>query len=622
MTLALVALSMAGYIIALHRRYVWPLPTIPLVLVTGFIGALYIAGLIDFMRPVRLAIVVAGLALLVVAAFRSRRSTTTVSKVPSGIVVFIFCAGLLAWRLQGAAFGEWDEFSHWGLVSKEVVATHRLISADSAVLFKDYPPGAALFHYLATFGSEFSESRAYMAQAIMVFAGFSAMCAASRWPLTIAMFLLGYFGLFVFARGVESLEVDQVVAALFGCGLGAYWVSDDRSAVVRAIPVAFALPLIKSVGLLLGVFMTALIACDQLVRAERSWRQLAAVLLLVASPWIASRTWQSHVEAMHVPPTFAFHPSLAQVVSSLSPNDSTARDRVTVNAFRTALTSQPVGPPVLAGFANYVLAKWGITTWAPTGLTVCHWALVVASFWSLLLILQADRQALVRQVLALVWLVACAICFGFGLLLLYLFSFGEYEGTRLASFSRYFGVVIFGAALVTFAFLLQLNAKGRRGAAAIPIICFFTAGMTYVAPAEAARLLVEGPKGLTDFRSRVQQVISPALTHVEHSKRIYLISVGSSGFDFYLARYELAPRQTNSGCWSLGPPRFAGDVWSCGLSVEEFARTLREFDFVLLGPVDDTFWTEYGTLFGASKLTGLFKVEKDKGLRLVAEPVH
>nr|MBF0684849.1 hypothetical protein [Pseudomonas sp.] len=59
-----------------------------------------------------------------------------------GLTAFYAVKWLPDFRFLG-----WDEFSHWALITKYILADERLFDADTGVLFKSYPPGAALIHF-------------------------------------------------------------------------------------------------------------------------------------------------------------------------------------------------------------------------------------------------------------------------------------------------------------------------------------------------------------------------------------------------------------------------------------------------------------------------------------------
>ena len=76
---------------------------------------------------------------------------------PGLIGYLILC--VVAFRVSHARFCQWDEFSHWGTVVKDMFYSKRLgIYPDSVSAYKTYPPGAALWElYFASCFREWND---------------------------------------------------------------------------------------------------------------------------------------------------------------------------------------------------------------------------------------------------------------------------------------------------------------------------------------------------------------------------------------------------------------------------------------------------------------------------------
>jgi hypothetical protein len=248
------------------------------------------------------------------------------------------------------------------------------------------------------------------------------------------------------------------------------------------------------------------------------------------------------------------------------------------------------------------------------------WMTLLAIVGGLLLVVltRADRRRFLASAAVLSAMISA---FSVGLLVMYLFSFGPYEGPRLASYGRYMGIVL----LAVWASLLGWAAVGAdypgwRGAPSKLLAVLMAAGMAACASEMAPRLLEEGPERVEPIRRQVRLFTRQAIRGTPEDARIYILAFGSNGLAGYVARYELAPRVTNRGCFGLGSPRFEGDVWTCPTTVDQMRQLLRDYDFVLLGEVDERFWQEFGVLFTERAATRLFVVDKRNGIRLSPQP--
>jgi hypothetical protein len=606
-SLALV-LAVVGYWQWLADRRGWPAASVPLALFSTIIGVLYFAALANALRPVAYALVTGGVLLFVIrwgAVVRALRAFPAAMPVVVGISAF----GILAWLLRNAPFISWDVFSHWGMVTKEMAATHALSGPGSAVMFLDYPPGSALFAYFVMLGG-FSEGAAYIAHALLVCGAALALCVRGSAWMTAVVFVFFYFAVFTFVgAGFQGLEVDHLVALLFGCALGSYYLSDDGERVWRVIPVLFVLPLVKSVGMLVALFLALAVILDQLLFTTRrvAW---VVLLLIAAAPIAANASWNMHVAALRAQPTFRIDMSPASVAAALSSSTASERQRVTVTRFKGALVNEPIGPiPSVRTipFARPVLAAPG-------------WALLFALVVLVLLMTLWKTEWRWQFVFSVGWLGVFVFVFCFGLLAMYLFSFGEYEGTRLASFSRYLGIPLLGIWCVALAWAMAGTALPNwRGRVSRSVIVAMAVCMAALTGDEAYRLVASGPVPVPPVRREARKFTRPAIRETDQTSRVYVVAFGSQGLAGYIARYELAPRVTNRGCFGLGSPRFDGDVWTCPKTIAEVEQLFREYDYVLLGAVDDKFWEEFGVLFGKERQSSLFAVDQKDGFRLVPQ---
>ena len=613
MTTFLIVAALVGWATVLRRRCRWEPEAIPLALFASVIVALFLFGLVGSLRTAAWVLIGGGL-LGGMFEWWAAGWPLRLGGWRPGFVIFVAVSFSAVWRLQGAAFSVFDEFSHWGLVAKVITGTGQLMPPDSPVLLRDYPPGSALFYFFLTFGRAYSEALLYGAHAVLLSAAAAAVCIGSGWFATVVAFITVYFGLYAFSGGLQMLSADALVSLFFGAALGGYFRDDvgNRSWVV---PVLLALPLLKSVGLMLALFAAVVIACDQL-NAVAPWRRRAAyVLVLIIAPLAISGAWRLQMRATSAPPTFRV-PVID--TAALSVIRKTRRDQLTTERFQRALTSSPVNPPWADTEGERVAQRRSGRPTPAVSVAACTCLFALAA--ALAAVLQQEWSRQRRVLLAAAVLLACVVVYGAGLLVMYVNSFTYYEGTRLASFGRYFGIPFLGLSLVVLAWLLTAWRASRwRRVVAVSVTCLLTVGVAFIATPEARRFPAHGPRGLSAQRRQVQDVLRTALL-TPQARRVYLVWQGTQGLEFHQSRYELAPRDTNKSCWSVGQPG-PDDLWTCPVSQADWAVELQRYDHLVLGRVDDRFWRSFGTLFEGGLNARTFAVEKiaaPNGVRLTA----
>lgn len=654
---ALLALLLVilGYCVFVTRLSGWPAATTPFFTVSSIVALLYLFGLAGVLRPGAQAILITSLAVLLWCCLGSRRNLGESLRVVSspGIVCFVLGSLGIWLKVRGAAYSSWDEFATWGILSKEIIRTHALTGPESPLALKDYPPGGALFHYLVVLIGGYSEGITYVAQDLLLLAPLVALLQGltwRRWPLIIATMLFSYLAIFIFGLGLLSVHTDDALGIFFGAGLASYWVSVDRGtgALLRVVPVVFCLPLLKQIGLLFAVLVVVAICLDQIIqtlhrrvagepgdarldgRRRAFVRVIPALVLVAVSPLVASYTWNHRVKALGLRTTFGTDFSLAELRRSFSASDSTERDRVTIRNFRGALASERLGARTrsTATLLDRLLIRWteGASGGVRDGYRLTArgaiMALIAASVAGLFL--QESSRTRWQYATWCVWMMAsCAIYLGV-LLALYLYSFGEYEGSRVVGFPRYVGTFLLGWSLVVFAIALEAvrRAGGRRMFPAV-LLGAIVAGAILVAPGHSVALVRESAPGMSRQRVALRQLAKPVELQVGLDKKVYIIWQRTSGFEHRALAYEIVPRPSNEGCWSVGEPYYAGDAWTCRMTALELARTLRAYDFLLLGRVDDAFRQRFGSLFpqGARVDAGaLFEVDKSPSESVLLRP--
>ncbi|MDO8971578.1 MAG: hypothetical protein Q7U74_12865 [Saprospiraceae bacterium] len=196
---------------------------------------------------------------------------------------------------------------------------------------------------------------------------------------------------------------------------------------------------------------------------------------------------------------------------------------------------------------------------------------------------------------------ACVLLYFLAILISYLYIFGEYEGTRVASFDRYIGTALLGWGILILAYVaLPLRSPerfSRRASGlslailvAIVLALFLKTPMqTYLIPAQ----------GYKNGRPQIIALVNKFIAKLEPESKIYNVWQNSTGIEHYMIRYELAPRQTQIGATSLGKPYQDTDVWTVDIESADWMALLQKenFNYVLVSQPDLKFWDQYGSIF-------------------------
>ncbi len=606
MPLLLPTLSFLGYCLALG---VWtkrdPDEWSPVV-ASATVLTLLAAALGGFLARATSLLVMGGLlsiAVLAVILVRRRQPPP----LPIGLLTFALASLALTLMCDSAAYWDWDEFSHWGLASKEICQRHTLWGADSPVHFRSYPPGTALFHYFMLWPGTFSEGGTYAAHAMLMLAFLVPLMRrpADAAPVgipfllrVVAIVTFAFSGLHLFAGGVFSLYADGAMGLILGAALADYARDEGRSvgSLIRVAAALALLPLLKPAGVGLALIGALVVVVDLAATGRRVHGIAIGVIagMLVLVPLSGSALWNGWVRAHHAPAR-----AISGDEAGLDPDVSAAlsqADRQAVGLeFAHALACRRVGTldPVIAaaglrraGIHVPPLPPWSMLSpfaWAAilTATAACGAAAARGR-------LDAPRNRRLHFALLMgfaFWLA--------GMLSAYLSGFRPHEAVRLASFGRYAGTYVLAWFIAAGLPLIALpsHSRGYRQATLALAISAAIAGLaieTTVSPAF--------PPLLSQRRERLQTIARAVSIKTAPDSRIFHVAQNSDGFDHMVMRYELSPRLTQYWGWTLGSADRECDGWS-PLTADGWAAVLARYDHVLLGSVRESFQARYGALF-------------------------
>ena len=609
----------AGYCAWLARTFRWPPATLPLFTLCSILLFLYIAALGGLLRPASHAVLAGGLILLGASLLGRQRRALLAALAEPGLAIWLVVGALLWPKLSTAAYGNWDEFTHWGRVSKEVYLRNGLVPATSDLYCKDYPPGTSLLHYFAASTMGYSEAKTYYAHDLLLLAAVVSLLQYvewRRWGAVVVGLAFSYWALFTLGLGLSSLYVDHVLGVLAGAAIGQYWVSRERNdgGVWRIVPLVACLPLIKEMGLLLAAVATGIVVVDRAYLAIRGWHErapdppvsrragYAPVGALVLLPLLVHASWGYRLHAEGIGQTFTFRASPSQIARGLlRPQDDPFRERI-VTSFGDALRRQDlfgagargsliagVLPPGI-GRGNVLRRGWRFT--------VATAALVLTLIGVVNALVEPNARERWRHALAGLGLALGAAGYLATLLAAYAYAFSEYEGSRLVSLERYAGTYLLAWALACVATLVGGLRRTGYGRMVTLGVCWTMAVVALLTlPGTSIRFLLRPVPGVSDSRAAIQHAVSPLAEGAPPDAKVYHFWQNTDGFFHRISTYELTPRSSNWWCWTIGEPYGEGDVWTCRMSADELASRLREFDYVFVGHGDAPFWQGYGTLF-------------------------
>ena len=213
-----------------------------------------------------------------------------------GLWMFFIISLAIIFYLKDVDFLHYDDFSHWGLISRFLLTNDRLnLEADKVISFTSYPQASAYFIYGLTRPLEFSENACLIAHALALLAGYFPIFTRTKdnkWLLPVLI----VFSVYILMDNVQinSLLVDSLISAS-GFALLAFVtendINKDKKKLILLIPMIIATSLIKNSSLFFVLIVS-------LYTAKRYWKsnKLIGILPFIAMI-ITYKSWSYHVES-------------------------------------------------------------------------------------------------------------------------------------------------------------------------------------------------------------------------------------------------------------------------------------------------------------------------------------
>lgn len=447
---------------------------------SAVIATLYLGAITDLLMPVAVALLICG---CLVAIYESAFLVRTKSPLPVPLSVFLVLCGVFALLHNGNTFYLYDEFSHWGIFLKEMLASDAVWDSDSRAMVLRYPPGAPLWQYFFLRLTGFTEGNAYLAQFCLLMMPLLVLWQGCTWRRPfwlIATLVLIAFSITNFGHGFASLYVDHLLGAWFAGTVFNFMLDlkdrTPRQLMSYFLPIA-SMVLIKDAGLFFALAAAGIMALllfwhitfGSTTRNFKAGFANAGSLLLacVVCAGLISTSWNANRNAAGIEKSSY---STSGIISGITNNESLfseAQQTELNRRFIQVILHQQISKhDVFEPFGEFnydimhiFMDKFRLTTLSLILLFIA-WQIVVLYK----LVYPGDRW---RWAITACGLVSTAVIYIVILLLSYHFAFGE-KAIILPSYLRYVHTGLLALVLFFFLPLLPAFATPERKMVSLP----------------------------------------------------------------------------------------------------------------------------------------------------------
>ncbi len=335
------------------------------------------------------------------------------------VIVFLY----LGYSMYNTRYMHYDNFSHWGLVVKYMLAYDRIPDAAAKIIdFKTYPLGSSSFLYYVCRIAGSREDVMLLAQLALLFAGFYAMFGVikdkKRFLLISIMALLcssmTYFNI---AIRTNNLLVDFLMPILGLAGIAILFAyrAETKKGILLSLPILAFLIAIKNSGVFFAAICFAYMMYLCVSAYNGNWKRKAGNLLLAAVVIGLSLApmfiWSAHTKA-------EFPGELTKHTMSFENFESVFGEK-TPEVVTTIIT-------------NYRNAVFNIRSLPTLGIVLYH-VLAILSYS----IARFGLRKRWHLLTVLIWIDVAAVIYFIGILAMFLFTMPEAEALILAGYERY-----------------------------------------------------------------------------------------------------------------------------------------------------------------------------------------
>jgi len=591
----------------------------------GIVLALFLFGLMGLLRQGMAFVWVCAAAAYVVffmkawkicrkQGFQALRQCLRETVFTPGMLFFLALYGMVLIINNGKEMASFDEFSHWGIVVKQMLLTDALSTgmATDALLFRSYPPGMALFQYAVektclavTRDKGVSEGLMYVTYQLLAYALLMPFLkkASFRQPYTwVICAVLTISPIAIFPDAMTSLYIDSFLGLLAGAGMAAAVTAEegDWPRTVYVLLAIVMLVLTKDAGLLFAVFLAAAYIWTKWLALYRETGRTKSRYLIAASVAIVlpKALWELSILLHQIPKNFSRRVELISLLRVLFGQERSYRRQVLKNYLFALFDDAP---------------KTFIGSSQPWYLWFVLLTVVLYAGFRLLLVEKPKE----RSIKAVFWLIiAETAVYVAGLCVMYMYKFSEYEALELASLTRYLQI---GLNLLWFSgLLLIINStfSDRRDpsmtAALLLLGCLFMINGEVMRDSFSSMRATGtqiARQEVDDFGKKLEQA-------TEEDCSVYIVTGEDRAFDAWILRYLALPRKVNDPRnWEEYMPS-GEDTDALDKAKKWQSQLLDRYDYVAICHFDPAFPKTFAFLFQDEDQIcegGIYRVNRESG---------
>ena len=358
-------------------------------------------------------------------------------------IAFILLIVIFFLYTRKASLHAYDDFSHWGIFSKELLYFGLFENQTSITSIisthAHYPRGAAVYHYLILLLSGYSDGNVLFAHFLLHLIFLAPLAANEKLWQTGVLFSILLCAVVLYTTGLRSIYNDSTIGLMFGAIFAIYILEKDKQKALKFVsPITILLVLFREVGVWLASFASVILIFHHTIfyKKSKKLQDYITYLMLLTLPILCNFIWMSYFKSTH---------------------DFFDRSEHTFNNLVYIAENFDKQHKLL--LLNY--GKFFLKFLAKEGSLVVYTICIIAWYG----IRKYKPDLLKEYKFFLIGTLICFIIFALWRLYLYFFTFSYIEAIKGASLLRYLGCYVIGVGVIAASYIknsIFLNNQNKK----------------------------------------------------------------------------------------------------------------------------------------------------------------
>lgn len=508
-----------------------------------------------------------------------------------GFFVFIILFIGVSFFLRYASFFQWDDFTHWGPMVKEMYRLDKIYCVNESLLpvHRDYPPMVSILELLwCHLCSGYEERFVYRAIGTFSVSMIIPFIPESKVNnkikniiltlLVIVVFVSSFFVDYMASEGYGLLSnlitiYPDALVSLFSAFVFVYVYKENEFNNLNCLLVSFLLTFMLMIKQISFAFYLIIVfySVFKLCRSDLNTKDkiFKYVLYFIVIPLVFYFSWNIYSNLSNIDGQFALSKiSFGQLFNIIFFDNGLEYQLATKRFFISSLIHRPM------------LRLFGLTYFE---LFLIFVGIIIFT----LAFIHKDNKLNISFIILI--LTIGVLGFAFTMLTLYMFAYSEYEALTLASFERYMQTyIVFMMYVTIFALVLgiyKINInKGLVLCLALALVMPFSfkGNMKYA----KIRTSYEGYRTRYEYKEFVKQIDS----FIQSGDKILAVSQIKDDYIELIARYEHL--DVDIEFISLGIPN-EEETYRLNKTYSEWKELYQSYDYIYTYHTDELFYDDY-----------------------------